>query len=95
MHEGHDFAPLENYWNTKVYATADGIVKKSGSHPTYGNYVEIDHGDGVVTAYAHLRVIGWRVSKNKDYLRCCIVRNQDLMKNQNNYLNSKINTEKR
>ena len=40
MHEGHDFAPLENYWNTKVYATADGIVKKSGSHPTYGiNYL--------------------------------------------------------
>ena len=69
MHEGHDFAPLENYWNTKVYATADGIVKKSGSHPTYGNYVEIDHGDGVVTAYAHLRVIGWRVSKNKKVKR--------------------------
>tara|TARA_Y100000768_G_scaffold52358_1_gene34431 strand:- start:1382 stop:2308 length:927 start_codon:yes stop_codon:yes gene_type:complete len=69
MHEGHDFAPLENYWNTKVFATADGVVKKSGSHPTYGNYVEIDHGDGVVTAYAHLRVIGWRVSKNKKVKR--------------------------
>ena len=69
MHEGHDFAPLEDYWKTKVHATADGVVKKSGSHPTYGNYVEIDHGNGVITAYAHLRKIGWRVTKGKKIKR--------------------------
>lgn len=69
MHEGHDFAPLEDYWRTSVYATADGVVRKSGSHPAYGNYIEIDHGDGVITAYAHLRVIGWKIGRNKKVKR--------------------------
>ena len=52
-----DFAPIDNFWNTEVYATADGRVKKSIYLPdTYGHYIEIDHGDGIVTAYAHLRL---------------------------------------
>ena len=57
MHDGHDFAPIDNFWDTEVYATADGRVKKSIYLPdTYGHYIEIDHGDGLITAYAHLRV---------------------------------------
>ena len=57
MHDGDDFAPIDNFWNTEVYATADGRVKKSIYLPdTYGHYIEIDHGDGIVTAYAHLRL---------------------------------------
>ena len=57
MHDGHDFAPINNFWNTEVNATADGRVKKSIYLPdTYGHYIEIDHGNGIVTAYAHLRV---------------------------------------
>ena len=57
MHAGHDFAPLSDFWNTEVYATANGTVKKSINLPnTYGQYIEIDHGNGIVTAYAHLRL---------------------------------------
>lgn len=51
MHEGIDFrADI----NTDVYATGDGIVKFAGRRGTYGNLLEIDHGFGMVTRYAHL-----------------------------------------
>ena len=65
MHDGHDFAPIENFWNTEVYATADGRVKKSIYLPdTYGHYIEVDHGNGIVTVYAHLRVRNVRKGQN-------------------------------
>lgn len=51
MHEGVDFrADI----NTEVYATGDGVVKFAGRKGTYGNLLEIDHGFGMVTRYAHL-----------------------------------------
>lgn len=51
MHEGVDFrADI----NTEVYATGDGVVKFSSRNGTYGNLLEIDHGHGMVTRYAHL-----------------------------------------
>ena len=57
MHAGQDFAPISNFWDTEIYATANGKIKKSVYLPdTYGHYIEIDHGNGLVTAYAHLRV---------------------------------------
>ncbi len=37
-----------------VVATAEGAVAFSGTNPTYGNYVMLDHGGGVQTVYAHL-----------------------------------------
>lgn len=53
-HPGVDIAMPRG---TEVIATADGVVKLV-SHSTlqagYGNYVEIDHGHGFVTRYAHL-----------------------------------------
>lgn len=50
MHEGVDFAaPL----GTTIFAAADGIVSFAGYHPQYGNMVEIDHGNDIVTRYAH------------------------------------------
>lgn len=50
MHEGIDFAaPI----GTPIYATGDGIVTHSGSGTGYGRYVEIDHGNGLVTRYGH------------------------------------------
>jgi murein DD-endopeptidase MepM/ murein hydrolase activator NlpD len=38
---------------TDVFAALDGKVLVSGKHRQYGNYVVLDHGNGVVTLYAH------------------------------------------
>ena len=37
----------------KVYATADGVVTMAKYDGGYGLTVEIDHGNGIVTRYAH------------------------------------------
>jgi murein DD-endopeptidase MepM/ murein hydrolase activator NlpD len=51
MHEGIDFrADI----GTEVYATGDGTVRFSGRRGTYGILLEIDHGYGYITRYAHL-----------------------------------------
>jgi murein DD-endopeptidase MepM/ murein hydrolase activator NlpD len=57
---------------TPVIATAAGTVvqlKHSDLQAGYGNYIEIDHGHGVVTRYAHLEEIhikfGRKVSKGE------------------------------
>lgn len=51
MHDGLDFnAPI----GTPVQAAADGVVLSADYHPEYGNLVELDHGGGLVTRYAHL-----------------------------------------
>jgi murein DD-endopeptidase MepM/ murein hydrolase activator NlpD len=52
FHEGMDFsAPI----GTEVYATGDGVVKRViRSQGGYGNHIEIDHGFGYSTVYAHL-----------------------------------------
>lgn len=50
MHEGVDFAaPV----GTPILAAAAGFVITSEFHPAYGNMVEIDHGSGRTTRYAH------------------------------------------
>ena len=36
-----------------MLAVADGVVSYSGVRSGYGNVVEIDHGNGYVTRYAH------------------------------------------
>ena len=36
-----------------IYAAADGTVIFSGTLGGYGNYIKIDHGGGVETAYGH------------------------------------------
>jgi murein DD-endopeptidase MepM/ murein hydrolase activator NlpD len=50
MHEGVDFVVPTG---TPVYASAGGVVEYAGPHPQFGNLVEIDHGNGVITRYAH------------------------------------------
>ncbi len=52
FHEGMDFtAPI----GTEIYATGDGKVKRViRSHGGYGNHIEIDHGFGYCTLYAHM-----------------------------------------
>jgi murein DD-endopeptidase MepM/ murein hydrolase activator NlpD len=51
MHEGIDFlAEL----GSDVGAAAAGVVQFSGFHPQYGYMIDIDHGNDLVTRYAHL-----------------------------------------
>lgn len=50
MHEGVDYMVPEG---TLVHASAGGVVAYSDYHPQYGNMVEIDHGNDIVTRYAH------------------------------------------
>lgn len=65
-HEGVDFAGRPG---TKILSVADGVVTWSGRRGGYGNLVEISHGDGYVTRYAHnkenLVNVGERVAKGQ------------------------------
>ncbi|MEM9971394.1 MAG: M23 family metallopeptidase [Pseudomonadota bacterium] len=51
VHGGLDFRAKRG---TPIYATASGRVTKAGRHGGYGKLVEIDHGGGITTRYAHL-----------------------------------------
>ena len=50
FHKGIDF---EADVGDPVLAVADGVVSYSGVRSGYGNVIEIDHGNGYVTRYAH------------------------------------------
>ena len=49
-HKGIDF---EADVGDSVLSVADGVVSYSGERSGYGNVVEVDHGNGYVTRYAH------------------------------------------
>jgi len=59
FHSGTDFRGDPG---TAVMAAGDGIVTFCGRRGGYGNMIDIDHGGGVVTRYAHLR----RIETTKD-----------------------------
>src|SRR6202158_2827128 len=50
-HTGVDFAAPQG---TRVLAAADGHIVSAGARGGYGNAVEIRHGGGIATLYAHL-----------------------------------------
>ena len=50
LHTGLDF-PADV--GTSVQAAAGGMVVVSEVHPAYGNMIEIDHGNALITRYAH------------------------------------------
>ncbi|HET7267717.1 MAG TPA: M23 family metallopeptidase [Oleiagrimonas sp.] len=50
FHPGLDIAVPAG---TPVHSVAEGIVTYAGVRSGYGNVVEIDHGDGYMTRYAH------------------------------------------
>jgi murein DD-endopeptidase MepM/ murein hydrolase activator NlpD len=66
FHHGIDFAGQEG---DGIHAVADGMVSWTGSKSGYGKMVEIDHGNGYVTRYAHseklLVDVGDMVSKDQ------------------------------
>lgn len=68
-HPGLDFAAPRG---THVVATAPGRVistNRTNLQAGYGNYIDVDHGNGFVTRYAHLEEIkvsrGQKVAKGK------------------------------
>lgn len=50
FHEGIDVMAEKG---TPILAAAGGVVVYSDFHPQYGNMVEIDHGNDLITRYAH------------------------------------------
>ena len=50
MHDGIDFAGKQG---SDVLAVAAGVVTWTGTKSGYGEMVEVSHGDGYVTRYAH------------------------------------------
>ncbi len=63
FHKGLDIrAPFR----TPVVATADGTVSFSGGMRGYGNYIRIDHGEGIESGYGHMTT---RSVKTGDYVR--------------------------
>jgi murein DD-endopeptidase MepM/ murein hydrolase activator NlpD len=50
LHTGLDF-PSES--GSIISAAAGGVVQSVEVHPAYGNLLEIDHGNGLLTRYAH------------------------------------------
>ena len=57
FHSGTDFRGDPG---TPVVAAGDGVVAFCGRLGGYGNVVDIDHGGGLMTRYAHLRRIATR-----------------------------------
>jgi murein DD-endopeptidase MepM/ murein hydrolase activator NlpD len=50
FHDGVEFMAKRG---TPIHAAAAGVVIASEYHPQYGNMIEVDHGNGLVTRYAH------------------------------------------
>jgi murein DD-endopeptidase MepM/ murein hydrolase activator NlpD len=54
QHKGLDLtAPT----GTEIFAALDGEVLEAKRHKDYGNYLLVDHGDGLVTLYAHAKTL--------------------------------------
>lgn len=60
FHPGLDF---KGPYGAPIYAAAPGLVSFVGVRSGYGNCVEIDHGNGLVTRYAHMS--GFRTQQGK------------------------------
>ncbi|MGE8682918.1 MAG: M23 family metallopeptidase [Acinetobacter sp.] len=64
--ENHSGLDLSAASGTPIYATGPGIVTKSGWGTGYGQYVEINHGNGYLTRYAHASRLIARVGDRVD-----------------------------
>ncbi len=51
FHSGLDF---RGPYGAPIYAAAKGVVSFAGVQQGYGNCIEIDHGNGLMTRYAHM-----------------------------------------
>jgi len=61
FHPGLDFrGPV----GAPIYAAARGVVSFAGQRSGYGNCIEIDHGNGLVTRYAHMSAFRARLGQS-------------------------------
>ena len=73
FHAGDDFSAKIG---TPVKCTGDGVVTKAQFDTRFGNFIEIDHGYGYKTQYAHLNRLavkeGQKVKRGEviGYVRC-------------------------
>lgn len=64
FHRGLDFSAPRG---TPIYATAAGTVNRASRHGSLGNLVEVDHGNGIVSRYGHMKAFA--VSKGDSVAR--------------------------
>ncbi len=57
-HAGVDLAGKDG---SDIISVAGGVVTYAGERYGYGNLVEVDHGDGLITRYAHCKTIKVKV----------------------------------
>ena len=53
MHQGIDIS--NDRW-TPIYAPADGVVEISQLSSSFGNFVVLNHGNGLKTRYGHMQM---------------------------------------
>ena len=53
LHSGIDLVYGGGTCGAYVYAAAEGLVNFAGWNGGYGNFIQIDHGGGIATAYGH------------------------------------------
>jgi murein DD-endopeptidase MepM/ murein hydrolase activator NlpD len=61
MHAGIDVSAPSG---ARLVATGSGQIIAAGWRGGYGNCVMIDHGDGLVSVYAHMKSISVKVGQN-------------------------------
>jgi murein DD-endopeptidase MepM/ murein hydrolase activator NlpD len=53
----HSGVDMRGAYGQEIVATANGTVKRSFINGSYGKFVEIDHGNGYITRFAHMKKI--------------------------------------
>lgn len=61
FHRGIDIAGVRG---GGIYAVLPGVVAETGESAIYGNYIRLDHGHGLQTAYSHCEAIVARQGEN-------------------------------
>ena len=58
----HPALDIYNGYGTPIFAGNNGVVVNAQYHPSYGNYIEINHNNGYTSLYAHMNgfVLGIR-----------------------------------
>lgn len=64
MHRGTDIAAG---WHAPIYASAPGRIRHAGWKGRYGKLVEIDHGMGIRTRYAHMFKVTVKKGQSVDF----------------------------